>query len=202
LTDPRSILYVALGDGMSASGGLRLPKAWPEIVADVLSPSVGCTNLAAVGATTEDVLRAQLPLAIALRAEVVSVICGANDVIRSARPDLDALANRLDRIFWRLREGLADPLVITATYPDLAGIRGLGPRARRRVTRHGLALNAHIRELADKYGVLLFDQAARCETWDPVRRGTDGPYPAPHTHIALAAQVVAALERSGISDFD
>ena len=55
-------------------------------------------NLAFDGATTVDVLAA-LDRAVLLRPDLVSVVCGANDVLGSTRPDLDGLAVRLEAVF-------------------------------------------------------------------------------------------------------
>ena len=82
----------------SATASPPAPAATPgERWADRLAaacaarnPSLGYRNLAVDGATSADVLE-QLAEAIELEPDLVTVVCGANDVLLSTRPDLDAL---------------------------------------------------------------------------------------------------------------
>ena len=77
---------------------------WP----DQLARSLGgrYVNLAEVGATSEHVEAEQLERALELSPDVVTLVCGANDVLVNTRPDADAYAERLARMFTRLRRGV------------------------------------------------------------------------------------------------
>jgi lysophospholipase L1-like esterase len=76
--------YVALGDSFTAGTG---EEPWPDQVARGLGPGLSYTNLAVFGATSADVEEGQLERALELGPDLVSLICGANDVLESVRPD-------------------------------------------------------------------------------------------------------------------
>ena len=72
------------------AGGPAGQTSWPS------SSAARYVNLAAVGATSEQVEREQLERALELQPDVVTIVCGANDVLFSTRPDPEAYAARLD----------------------------------------------------------------------------------------------------------
>ena len=94
--------YVAMGDSFTAGTEPGVPR-WP----DELARSLGgrYVNLAEVGATSEHVEAEQLSGRSSCRPDVVTLVCGANDVLVNTRPDADAYAERLSRMFTRLRRG-------------------------------------------------------------------------------------------------
>ena len=107
----RLSLYVALGDSFTAGTGSNPGDAWPERLAAGLrahNPSIAFRNLAVEGATSAQVLE-QLPEAIELEPDLVTVVCGANDVLTSTRPDAGAYARRLGAIFGRLQRAKIAP---------------------------------------------------------------------------------------------
>ena len=108
-------------------------------------PALELRNLAVDGATSDEVLE-QLPEAIELEPDLVTVVCGANDVLRSTRPDAERYARRLALIFGRLRGACPG---VAHRDGDLARALGL-PRARPADARAGwrrgiAALNAMTR---------------------------------------------------------
>src|SRR5215204_6595243 len=127
--------YVALGDSLTCGTDPERERRWPDAVAAALGPDVVYANFARIGATSRAVEQEQLEPALALRPDLVSLICGANDVLESVRPDPEAFGERLDRMFGRIRAEARGPLVLTATYPDLSRFVDLRPRTRRRVRR-------------------------------------------------------------------
>ena len=94
--------YVALGDSFTAGLVTGEPR-WADEVARALGPRTRYENLAWVGATSADVEEKQLDQALSLDPDVVTLVCGANDVLESVRPDPSAYAVRLSRMFERLR---------------------------------------------------------------------------------------------------
>jgi lysophospholipase L1-like esterase len=189
--------YVAIGDSFTAGVDPTAPR-WADEVARALGEGVRYENLASVGATSDDVERDQLPRALALRPDVVSLICGANDVLLSVRPDADAYAGCLSHMFSRLATTAPRATIVTATYPDLSRFLDLRPRSRARVERGMRAFNEACRSGARAHGVLLlegFDHP------DAERRGSfadDGFHPSEEGHRRAAAAFVHALrERLG-----
>jgi len=148
--------YVAMGDSFTA--GLEPGKRrWPDELADALGPDVRYENLAEVGATSDEVEREQLPRAVELGPDVVTLVCGANDVLYSTRPDADAYAARLSRMFARLRDAAPDAEILTATYPDISRFLDLRPRSRARVEKGMRRFNAACRAVARRHGVELLE---------------------------------------------
>ena len=90
------------------------------------TPGSHFRNLAVDGATSDEVLE-QLPEAIELEPDLVTVVCGANDALRSTRPDAERYAGRLDAIFGRLRTREPGVRIVTATSPERLGLPGDRP---------------------------------------------------------------------------
>jgi lysophospholipase L1-like esterase len=185
-------VYVAMGDSFTAGLEPGKPR-WPDALADALGPDVRYENLAVVGATSEQVEREQLPRALRLEPDLVTLVCGANDVLDSTRPDPDTYAARLSSMFARLRLGAPDAEIVTATYPDISRFLDLRPRSRARVEKGMRLINAACRAIARRHGVELlegFDHpAARA-------RGTfadDGFHPSTEGHRQAAAEFLSSL---------
>ncbi len=183
--------YVALGDSLTHGTDPESEGRWPDDVAAAL----GCryANLAKIGATSRHVEEEQLDQALVLRPDLVSLICGANDVLESVRPDAEAFALRLERMFLRLRMASPTALIFTATYPDLSRFVDLRDRTRRRVTRGIEDFNAACRAVARDYGVLVLDWADHPNTGDPAYRADDGFHPSPEGHRKAASDVIEAI---------
>ena len=188
--------YVALGDSFSAgTGGDYLP--WPELTARGLHARgvpVELHNFAKVGATCEEVAEQQLGRALELEPELVTVICGANDVLLSVRPDVEAFESCFESLLSRLRGELPEAVLITATYPDPGRFADLGPRTRKRVVEGIERVNEAIRTEAEANDVLCLALAEHPGVADPANVGKDGFHPSPVGHRRAAAAVLEALE--------
>jgi lysophospholipase L1-like esterase len=184
--------YVALGDSFTA--GID-PSAgrWPDEVAKALGDGVHYENLATVGATSEDVERDQVDRALALDPDVVSLVCGANDVLLSVRPDPDAYAARLGRMFGRLRAEAPAATVVTATYPDLSRFLDLRRRSRARVEQGMLVFNDICRTTASEHDVILLEGFDHPDTENRHVFAEDGFHPSPEGHRRAAEEFVDAL---------
>lgn len=183
---PRS--YVALGDSFTC-GHDPAVVPWPALVAAGLGRRVRYANLARVGATSADVEDQQLPAAEAAGADLVTVVCGANDLLESLHPDPTDYALRLGRIIDRL----APALVVTGTYPPFARFLDLRPRTRQRVEEGLKLFNAAAREVAAERGALLVEGA---DHPGAVWRGSfadDGLHPSPSGHQRTAAAVLGVV---------
>jgi lysophospholipase L1-like esterase len=165
LSDVRVVRrYVALGDSFTAGapGGEAADLRWPDELAASLrgpNPELEYHNLGAAGATTAEVAAGQLVRCVELEPDLVSVVCGANDVLLSVRPDIDAHAAALGTIFETISERLPDAIVVTATTPHVFHHMPLRPRSRRRVQHGVVALNEATRALAARHGVLCLEFA-------------------------------------------
>lgn len=183
--------YVALGDSLTYGTDPEGEGRWPDEVAAALGARY--LNLAKIGATSREVERDQLEPALALRPDLLSLICGANDVLESVRPDPQAFAERLDRMLGRIRAEAPGALVLTATYPDLSRFVDLRPRTRMRVRRGIEDFNSACREVAARYDALLLEWAAHPNTGDAAYRAADGFHPSPAGHRRAAREVISAV---------
>jgi lysophospholipase L1-like esterase len=187
--------YAAMGDSFTAGLEPGMPR-WPDELAEALGHDVHYENLAEVGATSEQVEREQLPPALELQPDLVTLVCGANDVLESTRPDPDAYAARLSSMFARLRHGAPDVVILTATYPDLSRFLELRPRSRARVERGMRLINAACRAIARRYDVVVL------EGFDhPLARvravfADDGFHPSAEGHRHAAAEFLSSLKEA------
>lgn len=149
--------FVALGDSFTAGTGPGAPR-WPDEVAASL-PGCRYANLAEPGARSTEVAERQLPRALELRPDLVSVICGANDVLLTTRPDLPAFFELFAAILARLGSEAPGARILTATYPEATRRFPLRPRSRERVTAGLREVNRTVRWLARRHGALCMDFA-------------------------------------------
>lgn len=184
--------YVALGDSFTA-GLVAGESRWADEVARALGAGTRYENLAWVGATSSDVERVQLERALSLDPDVVTLVCGANDVLESVRPDASAYAARLGRMFARLRAEAPRAAVVTATYPDISRFLDLRPRTRARVEIGMRRFNAACRRVAEAHGVALLEGFDHPATRDRDTYADDGFHPSPEGHRRAAAAFLRAL---------
>jgi phosphatidylinositol alpha 1,6-mannosyltransferase len=182
--------YVAMGDSFTAGTDPSVPR-WP----DELARSLGgrYVNLAVVGATSEHVEAEQLERALELEPDVVTLVCGANDVLYSTRPDADAYAERLSRMFTRLRRERPDVMILTATYPDISRFLDLRPRSRIRVERGMRRFNAACRAVANRHQVVLLEGFDHPVTEERTAFADDGFHLGEEGHRAAAREFLRAL---------
>jgi lysophospholipase L1-like esterase len=117
-------------------------------------------NFAQPGATSGDVLAIQIPEALRFSPDLVTVVCGINDVLLPAHPDFGRYAARLKEIVLSLRQGAPGALVVTATCPNLASRLPLTERVLDRLTKEIDLLNEVTRSLARRLGVPYVELAA------------------------------------------
>jgi lysophospholipase L1-like esterase len=181
-----------MGDSFTAGVDPSAPR-WP----DELARSLGAryVNLAEVGATSEHVEEQQLARALELSPDVVTLVCGANDVLFDTRPDADAYAARLSRMFARLRSELPDVEIVTATYPDISRFLDLRPRTRARVEEGMERFNAAVRRVARRHDVVLMESFDHPAASDRETYAADGFHPSAEGHRAAARAFLRALRK-------
>lgn len=188
------VVWVALGDSFTA-GIASYERTWASIVEERLARSAPARllNLARMGARCADVVSEQLPAALSSEPTVITAICGANDVVRSVRPDLEAVGEGLARTFGRIRGAWPRVPVLTATYPAIAS-DALRPRTSARIADGIAELNEVIRCQAEAHGIALAELAHHPGQADSRNYAEDGIHPSQTGH-RLAAEVLGpALE--------
>jgi len=189
--------YVALGD--SSTEGLDDPdgrggyRGWANRLAERLADAQGnllYANLAVRGRRTRQVRDEQLPRALAMRPDLVTVFCGTNDVV-ARRFDADAVAADLDAMLATLSR--AGATLLTFTMPDLAAVMPMARRAAPRLA----ALNATIRELAARHGARCVDFEAHPVAADPRLWSDDRLHANAAGHARIAWALAHALGLPG-----
>jgi phosphatidylinositol alpha 1,6-mannosyltransferase len=151
--------YVALGDSFTAGTGCAPGESWADILAEAIASEDGLIyeNLAEHGATSADV-RGQVSRAIELEPDLVTVVCGTNDLLLRTG-DVDGYSRNLGAILHTLRRWVPGAMIVTATAPDRWEFLSLGPRTQARFEAELHALNTATRAVASLYGAEVLDVA-------------------------------------------
>jgi lysophospholipase L1-like esterase len=179
--------YVALGDSFTAGTGCEPGEGWADRLAAALADHNGDVlyeNLAEDGATSVDV-RAQLGRAIQLEPDLVTVVCGTNDLLYGRRDPL-AYSRNLSAILAGLRRALPGVHVVTATAPERWDFLPLGPRTRARMEAALVRMNHATRALADANDAAVLDVAGHPGLSLPENFQGDGLHPSPLGHRRAA----------------
>ncbi len=190
--------FVALGDSFTAGTGCRAGEGWADLLAPRLDRGRGMLayrNLAVDGATSEEVAD-QVGPALQLEPDLVTVICGANDVLRSRRADPAAYARRLAGIFGRLRGALPRVRIVTATAPEAWGFLRLGPRSERRVSGALARFNRATRAVASAYAIPCLEIAGHPGLCEAENFSADGLHPSALGHARAARAFEALIKES------
>ncbi|MCX5088847.1 SGNH/GDSL hydrolase family protein [Streptomyces sp. NBC_00365] len=199
----RPLRFVALGDSLTEGVGDPVGEAWRGWAAllvaglsDGPDRSVEFTNLAVSGAQTRDVLERQTPAALALRADVASVVIGVNDTLRCTF-DIHAVAARLDRVYAAFRA--QDAVLLTACLPDPGAMLGLPGALARPLARRQRAVNSVVHALSERHGAVHLHAAEGAWLTDRAMWSADRLHPGERGHRQLALRFHALLEQEGIA---
>lgn len=187
--------FVAVGDSFTeglddlcpAGGGFR---GWADLVAGALAARAAdfrYANLAVRGRLFSRVVDEQVPLAVAMRPDLVSFAAGGNDVLRRGF-DGPALAARLDPVIGQLRAGGADVIVFRS-----ADVTARLPGQRLTTPRVAL-LNRLIDETAERHGAALVDLWGDDEFSNPRLWSADRLHLSSAGHHRVAAHVLTVLD--------
>ena len=198
--------FVALGDSFTEGVGDPYPageghqdsgdrgsdhRGWADRFAERLAaeqPSLRYANLAVRGRLVGQVAADQVPLAVAMAPDLVSVAAGGNDLLRP-RADPDALAQTFDDMVTQLRAAGCEVLLFT----------GFDPRAFpliRLIRGKVAAYNMHLRVIADRRGCHLVDLWSMRILSDPREWCADRLHLGPDGHRRVALR---ACEVMGVS---
>ena len=204
---PEPIVYVAVGASDSVGVGADDPasQAWPEVFRKSLPATTTFTNVAVSGATTEDALRDQVPKAVALEPDLVTVWLNVNDLRRLVPPD--AYGDRLTRLVRQLRRG-GETTVLVANTPELdslpafrAGpLAGVGSLVEAQVDRY----TEEIDDVVDAEGAVLVDlhgpsERAEADGTFASLVSADGFHPNAAGYARVAASFADAFETTDLA---
>ncbi|MGM1016010.1 MAG: GDSL-type esterase/lipase family protein [Actinomycetota bacterium] len=182
--------YVALGDSLTEGlcdpapdGSLR---GWADRLALLLAARGGLhyANLAVRSQRVSDVCGPQLERARELRPDLVSILIGANDLVKP-HVDIAALAARVEAVIRTLRDDGADVLLITPFLPD--------QRAASIYTRRFAAFAGRLAEIAERTGAILIDTDLHPTLADRPNWGEDLVHLSSRGHRFLAYRAGDAL---------
>jgi lysophospholipase L1-like esterase len=180
--------YAALGDSFTAGTGCAPGEPWADRLASALgSRAAGFTyrNLAVEGATSTAVLD-QLGPALQMEPDLVTVVCGVNDVLFSVRPDPARYARNLAGIVRRLRAVLPAVKILTATAPEQWAFLELGPRSQARLERGTRRFNVVTRAIAEIHRLGCLEVADHSGLLEPANFVADGLHPSADGHRQAA----------------
>ena len=151
-------------------------------------------NLAVRGRRVRHVVRDQIPAAIAMRADLASVLIGGNDLM-SIRVDPDDLASELEAGIARLRAAGIDVLLATGFDPALTPFRFLSAfRGRAAV------FSADLASIAQRHGCISMDLWGIADFRDPGHWSPDRIHPSTRGHLVLTAVAARALGVPGSAE--
>ncbi|GLU46351.1 SGNH/GDSL hydrolase family protein [Nocardiopsis ansamitocini] len=195
------VSYVALGD--SFTEGLSDPhpdggfRGWADRFAEHLADQgreVRYANLAVRGKLLRQILADQLPRAVELAPDLVTICAGGNDLIRPGA-DPDVLAEIFEDGIGQLRATGADVIIFTGF--DI-GFQPVMRHLRGRIATY----NMHLRGIADAHGCQVVDlwsmkifQDRQAWDWDRLHLSTEG-------HRRLALKVCAAVGAEAGEDWN
>lgn len=184
--------FVALGD--SFTEGLDDPRAdragylgWADRFAGMLAehrPGLRYANLAVRGKLLGQVADEQVPPAVAMTPDLVSLAAGGNDLLRP-HGDPDALAERFDGAVRALLAAGCQVVIFTGFDPRFPVIRLIRGRV--------AAYNMHLRAIADRRRCQLVDLWSMNVLYDPRAWSTDRLHLTPDAHRRVALRACEVL---------
>jgi lysophospholipase L1-like esterase len=195
--------FAALGDSATVGLGDPVPggwRGWSRLLSDALATAydVSYCNLAVVGATSGDVLHAQLDDAVAHRPDVVSLIVGINDTMRAGWDPA-----RLREELMTCAEALtgAGATLLTARFHDHGAVFGLPGLLCRPLHARIQVVNGVYDEVHARFGGHRVDLAARSDVLERQFWAVDRLHPSELGHRALARAYADLLTAAGF-DFE
>lgn len=194
--------YVAIGD--SFSEGLMDPspdgtpdrfRGWTDRLAEQLvtspvgSEDLRYANLAIRGRLVDSIIEEQVPRALELAPDLVSIVGGGNDCMRPGT-DIDAIAAKFEEAVVALREaGIA---VLMGNGYDTRRATPLIKQLRPRVAIY----NSHLWSIAQRHDCTMLDVWGLRDLYGPEMWAPDRIHLSPAGHELVADQALAALERA------
>lgn len=170
--------FVAIGDSFTAGIGDEVEgvelKSWAVSFAELFSPALPVTNLAKRGLIAKEIREQQLEQALSLKPDLVSIIAGANDVLKG-RWNKEEYKEEMTKMVQAFSESGAT--IIIANLPNFT-LRIPMPEEKKRAVQKQLEeANEVIESIRQSYEVIFFDMWSHPMATDPVYISADYVHP-------------------------
>jgi len=162
------ISYVALGDSTVTGVGATAPqnayvgRLYSRLVG--VYPQARLTNLGVSGAVSADVVRDQLPQALARQPQLLTLSVGPNDITGGL--DVAQYEQNIDAVLRALNRDLS-PLLVVNLLPDLGLAPRFTPDQKAAVSARTVAFNDAVRRKGTAWGVEIVDLYTSSQTEVP-----------------------------------
>jgi lysophospholipase L1-like esterase len=193
------VVYVALGDSTGVGVGARKGGGYVARLFERIErvrPGSRLVNLCVSGATTADVLRAQVGRVGDARPTLVTLGIGINDVTRQVSPE--QFARNLEEIVARLRAQTSAPVVVS-NLPDVSHAPAVPAFLREGARRRIQQFNSRVAETAARHGLLLadsFEKSAAVIPAHPEFFSPDGFHPSEEGYEFWAFEMWPTVKRA------
>lgn len=184
--------YLAMGDsfteGLDDPGPAGGYRGWADRFAEHLAsirPDLRYANLAVRGKLLRQIVREQLPVALAAKPELVTLAGGGNDLLRP-RVGVDALMTLFDHAVGQLRAEGCHVVLFTGADP---GNRPVLRRLRGKIAK----FNHLLREVSERHECTLVDMWRLAALADPRAWSTDRLHLSADGHRRVALYVCEQL---------
>ncbi|EHK87403.1 SGNH/GDSL hydrolase family protein [Saccharomonospora azurea] len=184
--------YVAIGDSFTEGLNDTLPdgsfRGWADRLAEILADGrddFRYANLAIRGKMLAEIMEEQLPVALDIRPDLVTVCAGGNDIIVPGA-DVDEVAAQFEQGIARLREAGIEVLIFTG--PDTKRMSVMS------ILRSKVGIyNAHLWAIADRHGAKVVDLWAMNVLHDARAWSDDRLHFTPEGHRRIALRAAEVL---------
>lgn len=184
--------YMAIGDSFTEGLNDELPdgsmRGWADRLAEVLAagrPEFRYANLALRGKMLAEIMDEQLPVALEMKPDLVTLCAGGNDIIVPGA-DVDAVAARFEAGVAELRA--AGIPVVIFNGPDTKQLSVM------HVLRGKVGIyNAHLWAIADRHGAKMVDMWAMAPLHDRRAWSADRLHFTPEAHRRIALRAAEVL---------
>lgn len=193
--------YIALGDSFTEGLNDYLPDdtflGWADRLAAMLAegqPDFKYANLALRGRRLQTIIDEQLPVALELEPDLVTVCAGGNDILRPGA-DIDIIASKFDGMIERLRDAGIDVVVFAG--PDTKQM-SVVHRLRGKIAIY----NESLRTTAARHGARLVDLWGMDALRDPQAWSEDRLHFTSEAHRRIALRTAEVLGAWISQDWD
>ncbi|MEU6643121.1 SGNH/GDSL hydrolase family protein [Saccharomonospora sp. NPDC046836] len=184
--------YVAIGDSFTEGLNDPLPdgtfRGWADRLAEILadgSPEFAYANLAIRGKLLAEIMTEQLPVALDVRPDLVTVCAGGNDIMVPGA-DVDAVATAFDEGIAALRQAGIEVVIFTG--PDTKQMSLMS------ILRSKVGIyNAHLWAIGERHGAKVVDMWAMEPLHDPRAWSDDRVHFTPEGHRRIALRTAEVL---------